>query len=393
MEGVGAYIKVLDNEDARAFHRALADVWLLFEDMPGMSYAARYEAARSLMKAGQLAEVPQAASESCMRRRSRKTALPPIDADFREALQGDGKEADLWGEILRETAKRMVEGKHRGAILMMARQCWQLGDQPSANRLLSTALDVITDEKERQPMTLAAIDFLMETGQWAQADELVQKLLADPKLANKPGLWRLAVTLAEKRDMKARQMECLERALDAEYQNLPDVINLETVRGEYGKLLSHYENLSEAMVTLKMKPAPDFLAKVIRTADRWRALDSDASTPCDTAARILQTLGDRNLGWDYMTTPIAVRPNEAEPWVGLAQNLSRKGEVELADRAYAAAFEAEPTDAQILWDRAQNLQQSGKRVEAQKLFRQLADTDWQPRFQWLKSQARQYLSQ
>ncbi len=43
--------------------------------------------------------------------------------------------------------------------------------------------------------------------------------------------------------MKARQMECLERALEAEYQNLPDVINLETVRGEYGKLLSHYENL------------------------------------------------------------------------------------------------------------------------------------------------------
>ncbi len=151
--------------------------------------------------------------------------------------------------------------------------------------------------------------------------------------------------------------------------------------------------LSEAMVTLKVKPAPDFLAKVIRTADRWRALDSDTSTPCDTAARILQTLGDRDLGWDYMTTPIAIRPNEAEPWVGLAQNLSRKGEVELADRAYAAAFEAEPTDAQILWDRAQNLQQSGKRVEAQKLFRQLADTDWQPRFQGLKSQARQYLSQ
>ena len=34
----------------------------------------------------------------------------------------------------------------------------------------------------------------------------------------RPALWRLAGSLAEQRDMKARAMECLEKALDAEFK-------------------------------------------------------------------------------------------------------------------------------------------------------------------------------
>lgn len=41
----------------------------------------------------------------------------------------------------------------------------------------------------------------------------------------------------------------------------------------------------------------------------------------------------------------------------------------------------------ILWDRVQNLRQAGKLTEAQKLYRQLADGDWQPRFNWVRTQA------
>jgi hypothetical protein len=63
----------------------------------------------------------------------------------------------------------------------------------------------------------------------------------------------------------------------------------------------------------------------------------------------------------------------------------------LADRAYRAAAEAEPTDAQLLWDRAQNLKQLGKHQEAQQLVRRIADGVWQPRFQGLQSQARHLL--
>ncbi|HMF13029.1 MAG TPA: hypothetical protein VKE94_12015, partial [Gemmataceae bacterium] len=81
-------------------------------------------------------------------------------------------------------------------------------------------------------------------------------------------------------------------------------------------------------------------------------------------------------------------PNESGPWLGLAGTLGRRGELDLADRAYGAAFEAEPTNAQILWDRATNLRQAGKVAEAKKHYRQLAEGKWQPRFNWLQTQAR-----
>ena len=95
---------------------------------------------------------------------------------------------------------------------------------------------------------------------------------------------------------------------------------------------------------------------MVRAADRWRALDSDPTLACHTAARILRYLGARDLAWDYLTTPTAVRPNDPAPQLALAQTLRSEGEYDLADRAYALAFEAESTNAQILWERAQMLQ-------------------------------------
>ena len=142
------------------------------------------------------------------------------------------------------------------------------------------------------------------------------------------------------------------------------------------------------MVALKVAPPADFLSRVIRAADRWRAVDNDPAASCRQAARILKRLGNRELAWDYLTTPIAQQPNEARPWTDLAVTMATQGELELADRAYRAASEAEPTDPQILWDRAQNLRQLGKQQEATALVRRIAEGTWQPRFAGLQLQAR-----
>jgi Flp pilus assembly protein TadD len=63
-----------------------------------------------------------------------------------------------------------------------------------------------------------------------------------------------------------------------------------------------------------------------------------------------------------------------------AQSLRGDADSDLADRAYATAFQAEPTNAQILWDRAQNLQQLGRPDQARQVYRQIADGTWQPAF-------------
>ncbi len=98
--------------------------------------------------------------------------------------------------------------------------------------------------------------------------------------------------------------------------------------------------------------------------------------------------GSRDLAWDYLTTPVGLRPHESRPWAELAQTLQRQGELTLADQAFASAFAAEPTNAQLLWDRAQNLRQTGRLSEGNKLLHQLVDGSWQPRFQALQRQAR-----
>jgi hypothetical protein len=376
-------------KDVRAVHRALAGAWELFEDAPGLAYAARYEHARSLLKAGERQEARRRFA-ALYEKALADGGLPALDQDCRLALQGDGKESDEWGPLLRKTADRLIEQKRRPAVLALALQCWQLDDGPSANALLAAALDGV-DDKERLPLTTAAVEVLMETGQFAEADELLGKLLAQTKFARRGDLWRLAEAVAEKRDLSARQLTALERALDAEYQELPELIDVRQVQNDYEALLRHYQKLADALVALKMEPPADFRSRVVRAADRWRSLSDDGGKACQLAGRILQTLGDGDLAWDYLTTPAALSPAEAAPWRGLAQALTRGGRPDLADRAYEAACAAEPTDAGLLWDRAENLRRSGRQEEAQKLYRRLAEGEWQPRFGGVVSQAKRRL--
>ena len=110
---------------------------------------------------------------------------------------------------------------------------------------------------------------------------------------------------------------------------------------------------------------------------------------CNEAARVLGELGEDDLAWDYLTTPLASKPNEAAGWLHLAQTLRGDGRFDLAVRAYETAFETEPTNAQILWDHAQLLEQAGRGQQARALYRQIANNEWQPRFDHLKRQAQQ----
>ncbi len=273
-------------------HRAIADSFRLFEKVPGLGYAARYEHARCLFKSGQV-ELARKQFQALYEDTFKKKMLPAIDGDFRQALQAQGDMPDLWIAHCRKTAAKLIEAKRRPAVLALAWQTWQLGDQPLANHLLAAALDKIADAKEKTGMTLGGIAFLQRTGQLARADQLLTGLLNDLEMNKRAGLWRLAAELAGKRDMTARSVECLENALDREFKNLPEVIDLESVRKDYGKLLEHYQGLADAMVALKLKPPASFLARVVKTADRWRALDREATSACQTAAAILRRFHER----------------------------------------------------------------------------------------------------
>jgi tetratricopeptide (TPR) repeat protein len=376
--------------DDKPFRLSLADAYQPFEALPGLAYAARYERGRNLLHGGHRQQA-QTVFRELYEKTLKDGALPPIDQDFRMALQPEGTEANPWGDLMRRTTATLIGQKRRLAVISLAWQCWQIGDQPTAGSLITAALQRPAGESQRVVTTLAAIRFLAQTQQIVQADSLLQSLLTNPTYARWPSLWRLSAHFAGQRGMTARSRSALEQALELEFQQLPEVINLQAVRADYGALLAHYQQVVEATATLQMPLPPDFAAKVIRAADRWRALDREGPA-CEVTAKILQSLGARDLAWDYRTTPVGLYPNEAAPWLTLAQTLRGEGELAQADHAYTAAFAAEPTNAQILWDRAQNLQQAGKQAEAQKIYRRLADGQWQPRFNGLQAQARWQLT-
>lgn len=360
-------------------------------DQLGLGWSARYEIARSLRQAGKNAEARKL-YETLYREAFDKGTLPPIDADFRQSfLPNSGIDDRAFGRFVRGIHADLVGKKAWRTAVVLAWQMHQVGEAPLAEELLADTLQLVP-EQERGLAQLAAVEFLWQSGQAHRADALLHRVLdSDRDLAGRSALWRLASSFAFRLGLTAKGVACLEKAMDMEFERLPLFVDLQVVRNDYRGLLTHYRQLATALTILEAKAPREFLAKVVRAADRWRSLDPDHAEPCTLAAGILKHVGARELAWDYLTTPIGRKPNEAQPWLQLAQAQIAEAEYELADRAYAAAFRAEATNAQILWDRARNLQNLGRMEDARALYRQLAEGEWQPRFQWLKTQAQQHL--
>jgi tetratricopeptide (TPR) repeat protein len=347
----------------------------------GLGYVGRYEYARSLYQAGLTGEAGKEFRD-LYADTLKLGMLPPIDADFRAAVR-----ATEFIGFIRANADTLIEKKRFGLAFQLAAQMDQLGDAALCDEVLAAILAKASD-KERNALTLVCVQMQAQRKNFAQADRLLVKLLADKELAKHPQIWRGRSAVAKQLGQTAESVRCLEKALDLEYDELPEVVNLESIRADYRLILEHYQRIAEASASLEKAAPQAFLAKVIRTADRWRLIDPEASAPCKLAGKILQTVGKSDLAWDYWTTPIDLHPAESKPWVELGETLQAEGDLERADRAFALGFEAEATNPEILWKRAQNLAKLGQPEQARALYQQIADGSWQQRFNATVEQAR-----
>ena len=325
---------------ADTFHDGFAAAIPRFQTVPGLRYAARYELARACNAEDGFRKLFTETLETGI--------VPRIDGSFREVLQrGDGQQ---WQTTIRAAAKKLIDAGARQSAVYLAFQVQQVDDPALAEEVFDMAL-CGAPESERLGLTLARIEHFRQTKQRPRADALLQTVLNDKRYAGWPALWYLAEAIAGDRGMTARAIGFRQRAMDIEFEHLPEKVNIDVIRSDYGQLLSRYEKLATAIGPLHEAASPELLAGVIRAADRWRQLDADPTAACQAAARVLGELGETDLAWDYLTTPLSVQANQAASWTNLAQMLRQQGHVDLADRAFVAACDAEPTNAQVLWDR------------------------------------------
>ncbi len=297
----GLLMAVRETLSGRDFHDGFAAAIRRFETVPGLHYAARYELARTMLNAGDWSK-----ARDLFRKLFTETLdaglVPPIDDTFRNALlQGSG---DQWQSTIRAAAKKLIDAGARPSAVYLARQVQQVGDPGLAEEVFDMALRD-APERERCLLTLARIEYFQQTKQLPRADALLQPLLSDKRYAGSPALWYLAEAIADARGMTARAIGFRQRAMDIEFEHLPEKVNVEAIRNDYGQLLARYEKLATAIGPLHEAAGRELLAGVIRAADDWRQIDSDPTAACQAAARILGQLGETDLAWDYLTTPLS----------------------------------------------------------------------------------------
>ena len=217
---------------------------------------------------------------------------------------------------------------------------------------------------------------------------MLEPLLADEHWGLSPGLWRLAAAMAEKRGLPLQSADDLDRALDLEYADLTDEVDLKRLRTVYRELLERYGDAAEGVADTAVGERQRLVGRVVRAADRWRSLDPEVGDACCLAAAALAKLGASDLAWDYVTSPLAAASEVSIPWNDRGREYHRQGLYELAQRAYALAFEADPANAQILWDRAQALIESGRRSDAQLLLEEIASGTWDAKYEAICRQAK-----
>ncbi len=252
-------------------------------------------------------------------------------------------------------------------------------------------------------VTVAAIEFHVHSKAYARANGLMETLLADERLARLPSLWGLAAVLADKQGQQLRSADCLEQAisrLEKAYRAQAEADKTQlgqaelNVLGEaYRDLADRYGRVASAVAGLDGAALTDLAARVMRVADHRREIETDSSEACRQAAALLRRLGQQEAAWDYLTTPLALQPGEAAPWVSLAEALKADGADDMADRAYAAAFDVEGSNPQHLWSRAQLAQQQGRFAEARAFYQQIATGTWPPQHAAVQKQAKDIMGQ
>ena len=314
--------------------------------------------------------------------------VPPIGKAFYDSLTANQYEQTMNDFLLAE-ANQLADAGLLMTLNSFAVQMRELGNTKVAEQMITLLLASL-NTKQRPDVSLYAIEHLRQMKD-LRADKLLDQVMELPMAEQIPSLWRFAAKMAKESGHKRLAAERLENALMLEFATRPTTVNIETVRSDYTELLAKYDELITAAATLEIAPPDDLAASIIQAADQWRTLDEDDTTACQTASRLLAKLNSKDLAWDYLVTPFAENSGESAPWIALARSLGTESQIDLAEMAWARAFEFETTNPEILVEHAALLKTVGRNAEAIVLLKQVTNGSWQPRFSKTIQQAKTIL--
>ena len=369
--------------DHSEFYAKFAEAAKRYENAPHIAWFVRHERARALFKAKKPDEASKLYAE-LLTSTLKAGFNPGIDKELREQFIKYRGQRN-WTEMCRQTSETLFESNLLRTAITLSKQLRDLGDIDTANTIFENAIAKL-EPKERPDVAVLALQQYRLLKDNEKADKILAGMLENPWVATSAKLWRYGASLAEERGKSAEALRRLERAMTIEYILRPDVINLQETRQRYTALLQEYEKIVDASATLEQEPPEDLAARIVRAADQWRSMEDDETQVCQLASQILTKLGKSDLAWDYATTPVGTQPGSAS-WRSLGQHLGQLKQIQKANDAYGRAFEFEKTNPEILWEHANLLRGNGRESEANPLIKRIAESDWQPRFSGVKTNA------
>jgi tetratricopeptide (TPR) repeat protein len=280
-----------------------------------------------------------------------------------------------------------VDQERSFELLQLALHCAVIAEHDTARQLLGKGIKGVKLSK-RPDLLVVGLQCLITTDDWEQAEDFARQLLNYKNAKENAALWRTASQIATALGDDDEALRRLEQAMRLEFDALPDMVNVESLRAEYNKLFDRFTAFSEKALA-NGEPLPkDFVERVTQAADAWRSIDPDPTFACQRAARLLQLVGLYDNAWEYWTTPLVNTANSSDAWKSLALALAATNQVHRASQAWDEAFAAEPTDPELLWNHATLLRDHNQPEHAKKLLTQIMNGKWQPSFNHFKSKAK-----
>ncbi len=291
--------------------------------------------------------------------------VPLISSRMKETFFPDFDSRNAWQGVVDRLTDEALTNMSATAGLPLALRLYQLDARDEAERIFAKATTSISPD-DPGPGTLACVAYLWQTDQRHRADRMLTGLLADERYRGMPILWRLASEFAQRQNLPRRAAQCLDRALEIEFAQLPDEIDPSAIESDYAKLLTFFDWAAADGLRSDPQAQASEISQIVAAADRWRKLDPESQVVYCLAGRTLARCGALDLAWDYVVSPLAKEGTSID-WMQEGDEYRKKGQPELAVRAYDLAAVADPANGELCWKRALALAEAGRHAEIREI--------------------------